>query len=121
MLGLLADAGVDLFDASSRRFNQPAFEGSDRTLAVWARHLTGKPSMTVGGIGMNNWLQDTLKRRNETQSTNNLPEVLSLFEQGMFDLVGVGRALLNDAGWTDRVRKSDLFRPYDPASLATLT
>jgi len=121
MLGLLADAGVDLFDASSRRFNQPAFEGSDRTLAGWARHLTGKASMTVGGIGMNNWLQDTLKRRNETQSTNNLPEVLSLFERGMFDLVGVGRALLNDAGWTDRVRKSDPFRPYDPASLATLT
>jgi 2,4-dienoyl-CoA reductase-like NADH-dependent reductase (Old Yellow Enzyme family) len=121
MLGLLADAGVDLFDASSRRFNRPAFEGSDRTLAGWARHLTGKPSMTVGGIGLNNWLQDTLKHRSETQSTNNLPEVLALFERGMFDLVGVGRALLNDAGWTDRLREGEHFRPYDPASLSSLT
>jgi 2,4-dienoyl-CoA reductase-like NADH-dependent reductase (Old Yellow Enzyme family) len=121
MLGLLADAGADLFDASSRRFNQPAFEGSDRTLAGWARHLTGKPSMTVGGIGLNNWLQDTLKHRGETQSTNNLREVLALLERGMFDLVGVGRALLNDAGWTERVRQGEPFRPYDPASLATLT
>jgi len=121
MLGLLADAGVDLFDASSRRFNRPAFEGSDRTLAGWARHLTGKPSMAVGGIGMNNWLQDTLKGRTATQSTNNLPEVLELFERGMFDLVGVGRALLNDAGWTGRVQRGESVLAYDAASLATLT
>ena len=45
-LGALAEAGVDLFDASTRRFGDPAFpelEGDDGevTLAGWARRLTG--------------------------------------------------------------------------------
>ena len=37
----LADAGVSLFHVSTRRYWQPAFEGSDRTLAGWTRHLSG--------------------------------------------------------------------------------
>src|SRR3546814_1507844 len=63
-----------LVDAGSRRFDMPAFEGSGMTLAGWARHLTGKPSMAVGGIGLNIWLQDTLKDRGETLAINNLDD-----------------------------------------------
>jgi hypothetical protein len=33
----LADAGVDAFHCSTRRFHQPEFEGSDLNLAGWAR------------------------------------------------------------------------------------
>src|SRR3546814_12059050 len=74
----------------------PAVEGSDMTLAGWARHLTGKPSMAVGGIGLNNWLQDTLKDRGETLAINNLDDVRRLFDRGMFDMIAVGRALISD-------------------------
>ena len=120
ILGALADAGVDLFDASSRRFDMPAFEGSDLNLAGWARKLTGKPSMVVGGIGLNNWVQDTFKGRGETQAVNNLDQVRRLFDRGMFDMIAVGRALLSDPAWVERARAGEPFVPYDPACLQHL-
>ncbi len=120
VLGALADAGVDLFDASIRRFTLPAFEGSDLTLPGWARKLTGKPSMTVGGIGLNNWLQDTFKGRGETLAINNLDEVRRLFDAGMFDMVAVGRALISDPEWVAKARVGAPFLPYDATSLGRL-
>jgi len=120
ILGALSDAGVDLFDASSRRFDMPAFAGSEITLAGWARKLTDKPSMAVGGIGLNNWLQDTLKGRGETLALNNLDAVRRLYDQGMFDMIAVGRALISDAGWVQKARAGGNFVPYDPAALSQL-
>ena len=46
--GALAEAGVDIFDVSTRVFSRPAFAGSDMGLAGWIRKLTGLPTMTVG-------------------------------------------------------------------------
>jgi 2,4-dienoyl-CoA reductase-like NADH-dependent reductase (Old Yellow Enzyme family) len=120
MLGVLADAGVDLFDASSRRFNMPAFEGSELTLAGWARKLTGKPSMAVGGVGLNNWLQDTFNNRGETQAINNLDEVRRLFDAGMFDMIAVGRALISDPAWVEKARAGAPFLPFDKTCLTRL-
>ena len=120
VLGALADAGVDLFDASSRRFDMAAFAGSALNLAGWARKLTGKPSMVVGGIGLNNWLQDTFKGRGETLAVNNLDEVRRLFDDGMFDMIAVGRALISDPAWVEKARAGEPFVPYDVTSLARL-
>lgn len=119
-LGALADAGVDMFDSSSRRFNVPIFEGSELTQAGWARKLTGKPSMTVGGIGLNNWLQDTFKGRGETLAVNNLDEVRQLYDRGMFDMVAVGRALISDPEWVQKARSGAPFTPYDATCLGRL-
>ncbi|CAN5220063.1 NADH:flavin oxidoreductase [soil metagenome] len=121
ILGALADAGVDLFDASSRRFDMIAFDGSDLNLAGWARKLTGKPSMAVGGIGLNNWLQDTFKGRGETLAINNLDEVRRLYDRGMFDMIAVGRALISDPEWALKARSGEAFIPYDVTSLGRLT
>ncbi|PHP17339.1 12-oxophytodienoate reductase, partial [Sphingobium sp. IP1] len=44
MLAPLVEAGVDIFDASTRIFTAPAFEGADMGLAGWVRKLTGKPT-----------------------------------------------------------------------------
>ncbi len=41
-LAPLTDAGVDIFDCSTRRFWEPEFEGSRLNLAGWTRKLTGK-------------------------------------------------------------------------------
>lgn len=51
-LSPLARAGVDLFHCSTRRFDQPEFEGSTLNLAGWAKRITGKPTLTVGSIGL---------------------------------------------------------------------
>lgn len=121
MLEPIADAGADMFHASSRRFNMPGFPDTpDVTLSGWAKRLTGKPSMTVGGIGLNNWLQDTLKRRGDTLAVNNLPEVRELFDKGMFDMFSVGRALISDPEWVMKARAGDEFAPYDRRALRTL-
>ena len=120
MLGALADAGVDIFDASTRRFALPAFEGSDLTLSGWARKLTGKPTMTVGGIGLNNWLHDTFKNRGETLAINNLDEVRALLDRGMFDLIAVGRALVSDPAWARKARTGEPFLPFDREALNRL-
>jgi len=48
----LADAGVDVFDCSLRRFWPPAFEGSDLNLADWVKGVTGLPTLCCGGVGL---------------------------------------------------------------------
>ncbi|WP_455906392.1 oxidoreductase, partial [Metapseudomonas otitidis] len=48
----LSEAGVDIFHCSTRRFWEPEFEGSDLNLAGWTRKLTGKPTITVGSVGL---------------------------------------------------------------------
>ena len=52
-LAPLVDAGVDVFHCSTRRFWEPEFEGSDLNLAGWTKKLTGKPTITVGSVGLN--------------------------------------------------------------------
>jgi 2,4-dienoyl-CoA reductase-like NADH-dependent reductase (Old Yellow Enzyme family) len=55
----LVDAGVDLFYGSTRIYSRPAFEGSQLTLAGWARKVSGKPTMAVGGVGLSKDLQSS--------------------------------------------------------------
>jgi 2,4-dienoyl-CoA reductase-like NADH-dependent reductase (Old Yellow Enzyme family) len=120
ILGALADAGVDIFDASIRGFDTPAFEGSDLNLAGWAKKLTGKLSSTVGGVGLSNRLEEMFAG-GETTALDNLDRLVERFQRGEFDIVLVGRAMLGDAAWTERVRTGAPFVPFDRAVLARLT
>ncbi len=118
LLAPIADAGVDVFDASTRLFNAPAFDGSDLGLAGWAKKLTGKPSMTVGGIGFSKDLQSSFVE--DTQAVNNLAAVADRFDKGEFDLVAIGRALLMDPQWVRKARSGEPFRPFSLAAYSTL-
>ena len=121
LLGPLADAGVDLFDASQRYFDTPLFEGSDLNLAGWAKKLTGRLSMTVGGVGLGK-AQGQARHIDDSQATvDNLAKVVARFARGEFDLVGVGRSILNDPCWFAKARRGDPFAPFDRASLERLT
>ncbi|NLG46196.1 NADH:flavin oxidoreductase [Gordonia sp. (in: high G+C Gram-positive bacteria)] len=91
ILRALAEAGVDVFDASGRRFDQPAFEGSPLTLAGWAKELTGAMSMAVGSVGLTTSLRD--RGRAEPDSLDN---VHALLGSGEIDLIAVGRLHLAD-------------------------
>ena len=118
ILGPVAEAGVDIFDASTRHFDAPAFDGSDMGLAGWTRKLTGKPVMTVGGIGFDKDLASSFVE--PTLALNNLDEVAHRFDAGEFDLVAVGRAVLMDAGWIGKVRRGEPFAPFDMAAYGSL-
>jgi 2,4-dienoyl-CoA reductase-like NADH-dependent reductase (Old Yellow Enzyme family) len=119
ILGPLADAGVDLFDASVRYFDTPAFAGSDLSLAGWAKKLTGKLSGAVGGIGFDKGMYDTFDNK-ATGGVNNLPRVLRRFEAGEFDIVSVGRAILNDPNWVQKAKRGEPFAPFDFETLKRL-
>ncbi|MFB5268293.1 NADH:flavin oxidoreductase [Paenibacillus enshidis] len=90
----LVAAGVDIFHASTRRFWEPEFEGSDLNLAGWTKKLTGKPVITVGSVG----LED-----DGTEKTQ-VAGLVERLEHEEFDLVAVGRALLADPAWANKIR-----------------
>lgn len=119
ILGPLSDAGVDIFDASTRNFQPPEFEGSNLNLAGWAKKLTGKPSIMVGGTGVQRGKYDSALKPPTT--VNNLDKVMERFERGEFDLLAVGRSLLNDANWIRKARSGEPFLPFDPQSMRVLT
>ena len=121
LLQPLAEAGIDLFDGSQRFFDTPIFETSPLNLAGWARKLTGKPSMTVGGIGLDKSSGPAKHIDASQRSTNNLPRVIERFERGEFDLVGVGRSILNDPTWFVKAKAGLPFEPFDPRNLERLT
>lgn len=118
MLMPLVEAGVDIFDASTRRFEVPAFEGSEMGLAGWARQITGKPTMCVGGIGFDRDLQTSFAM--PTEATDNLDVVAKHFAEDEFDLVAVGRAILMDAGWIGKVRTGEKFKAFDLSAYGSL-
>jgi len=116
--GELAEAGVDIFDASTRVFSKPAFAGSDMGLAGWIRKLTGLPTMAVGGIGFDKELAASFTE--PTAAVDNLAEVVRRFEAGEFDLVAIGRALLMDAEWVVKAREGEPFNPFDISAYSRL-
>ena len=113
----LADAGIDIFHCSQRRFWEPAFSGSDLNLAGWAKKVSGLPTITVGSVGLNGeFIAGVNGEKSEPQS---LDELLRRFDRGDFDLVAVGRAVLADPEWVMKIRDGafDALRPFDPEVL----
>ena len=124
-LAPLVEAGVDIFHCSSRRFWEAEFEGSDLNLAGWVGKLTGKPTMTVGSVGLNASFIDEEKRDMVNRSgkdTDNLTNLVDRMGRDEFDLVAVGRALLQDPEWVVKVRdgRLDELEDYSKASLMKL-
>ena len=98
----LSEAGVDIFHASTRRFDDPEFEGSDLNLAGWTKKLTGKPSITVGSVGLD--LDFLRSYGGKVAHQAGLDALIRRLENEEFDLVAVGRALLAEPAWAEKVR-----------------
>lgn len=119
----LVEAGVDVFHCSTRRFWEPEFEGSDLNLAGWARKLTGKPAITVGSVGLNSdFLPEDGTANFNAGEPASLDNLLERMARDEFDLVAVGRALIANPDWADKVaagRFSEL-AAYDKDMLTQL-
>lgn len=120
LLGPIADAGADVLDASTRRFWQPAFEGSPLNLAGWAKKLTGLPTIAVGSVGLNNTASDTFQAR-EGAREDNVLRMLERLGSGEFDLIGIGRSLIGDAAYVRKLRTGEALTPFVRAQLEALT
>ncbi|WP_340378002.1 NADH:flavin oxidoreductase [Streptomyces sp. SS7] len=117
----LAAAGVDAFHASTRRYWTPEFEGSDLNLAGWTKKLTGKTTITVGSVGLDG---DFIRGfAGEGAPLKGIEDLLDSLERDEFDLVAVGRALLQDPEWAAKVLagRTDELKAYDAAALSTLS
>ena len=98
LLKLMIEAGVDIFHPSTRRFWEPAFKGDQLTLAGWTRRITGMPTIIVGNIG--------LKTEEFSGSgPESLESLERLLNAGEFDLAAVGRPLITEPEWGNKVRE----------------
>lgn len=118
----LAAAGVDVFHSSTRRHWLPEFPREDPTLSLagWAKRLTGKAVITVGSVGVNTEfrgagptaegamvIRESLEER--------LGYLVEQFGSNEYDVVALGRALIADPRWVEKMRTGDLAQilPFD--------
>lgn len=121
----LVDAGVDIFHCSTRRFWEPEFEGSPLNLAGWTKKLSGKPTITVGSVGLNVSFVDEGQNGMSAQSgidTQKIDELHERLNAGEFDIVAVGRALLQNPDWVIKAEagRYDELENYSQQSLTQL-
>lgn len=120
----LVEAGVDILHCSQRRFWEPEFpevDGEDGlNLAGWAKKLTGAATISVGSVGLSGeFLKAFTGESSEAVPSDRL---VARMERDEFDLIAVGRALLSDAEWVDKIRRGadDELKGFNPADLKAL-
>jgi 2,4-dienoyl-CoA reductase-like NADH-dependent reductase (Old Yellow Enzyme family) len=118
----LAAAGVDLFHCSTRRYWEPAFEGSDLGLAGWVRRLSGRPTIAVGSVTLGNDFKSSGGKTAAAVSPEQVDGLERRIGVGEFDLVAIGRALLANPDWVRLVAAGDAarLRPFSRAHLDVL-
>lgn len=117
LLTPLVEAGVDVLHPSTRRHYVPAFADldADLSLAGWTKKVTGVPVIAVGSVGLATQFRS--EKRGEVISPAPIDRLVEQFDAGEFDVVAIGRALLADPTWVNRLRHGELdgFGGYDAA------
>lgn len=116
----LSAAGVDIFHCSQRRFWEPEFEGSTLNLAGWTKQITGKPTISVGSVGLDQEFLSSF--RGQGAGVVNIDNLIERMEADEFDLIAIGRALLANPDWVQRVQAGhfDQLRAFDKSVLENL-
>lgn len=104
-LAPLAEAGVDIFHCSQRRFWEPEFENSDLNFAGWVKKVTGQPTITVGSIGSS--VDVVAGFSGETSTSTSIDDLVKMLDRGDFDLVAIGRPLIANPDWVSKIRKEE--------------
>jgi len=117
LLTPLVEAGVDVLHPSTRRHYVAAFpdHDADLSLAGWTKKVTGVPVIAVGSVGLETQFRS--EKRGEVIQPAPVDRLVEQFEAGEFDVVAIGRALLADPTWVNRLRRGELdgFGGYDAA------
>jgi 2,4-dienoyl-CoA reductase-like NADH-dependent reductase (Old Yellow Enzyme family) len=123
-LAPLVEAGVDIIHCSQRRFWDPEFPEIDGpeglNFAGWAKKLTGAATISVGSVGLSGDLFGLFS--GESSQPTGLEALIQRMEREEFDLIAVGRALLGDPQWIEKIRSGDRagLRDFSPAALGEL-
>lgn len=122
LLAPITAAGVDIYHCSQRRYRDAEFEGSDLNFAGWVKRLTGRPVITVGSVGLGGALS-TRDIGERVDVDDDLAPVAAGVARGDYDLVAVGRAILADPAWPEKVRSGRFgeLRRFDRDALETLS
>ena len=119
----LVDAGVDILHCSQRRFWEPEFPEIDGreglNFAGWAKKITGAVTISVGSVGLSSdFFGSFTGVRAETAS---LDRLINRMARAEFDLIAVGRALIVDPDWAEKVRagRLDALTPFETQALAS--
>lgn len=119
LLAPLADAGVDAFHASTRRYWLPEFDGSDLNLAGWTKKLSGKPVISVGSVGLDKEFMGPEGMAFQPGTTG-IEKLLDRMENDEFDMIAVGRSLIADPDWPSRITKGEATNPFSAELLGSL-
>jgi 2,4-dienoyl-CoA reductase-like NADH-dependent reductase (Old Yellow Enzyme family) len=120
----LADAGVDVFHCSQRRFWEPEFPEIDGeeglNFAGWVKKITGKPTISVGSVGLSG--EFIASFGGEGSQVTSLDKLVARMERDEFDLIAVGRALISDPAWAAKVKRgaADELQGFEAKDLAEL-
>ncbi|MER5552004.1 NADH:flavin oxidoreductase [Streptomyces sp. NPDC002793] len=116
----LAEAGVDVFHASTRRYWLPEFDDADLNLAGWVKKISGKPTLTVGSVGLDGDFFGAFQGNNS--SVTGIDQLLDRLERDEFDMVAVGRALIADPEWAAKTLRGSTedITPFAAEMLKTL-
>jgi 2,4-dienoyl-CoA reductase-like NADH-dependent reductase (Old Yellow Enzyme family) len=120
----MVEAGVDVLHCSQRRFWEPEFPDIDGehglNFAGWAKKLTGAATISVGSVGLADDFMGAFS--GEGSTTAKLDDLVERMERDEFDLIAVGRALIADPAWPEKVRtgNSSALKGFDASALAEL-
>lgn len=123
-LAPLVEAGANVLHCSQRRFWTPEFPEIDGeqglNFAGWAKKLTGATTISVGSVGLEGDFIGTFTA--DGSDTASIDGVVERMERGEFDMIAVGRALITDPDWAEKVRagRFDDLKPFKREALATL-
>jgi 2,4-dienoyl-CoA reductase-like NADH-dependent reductase (Old Yellow Enzyme family) len=119
----LVEAGADVLHCSQRRFWEPEFPEIDGeyglNFAGWAKKLTGAMTITVGSVGLSGDFIGAFSGTGSRPET--LTNLMRRLERGEFDLVAVGRALLSDPYWVNKLQHGEPLKGFDPADMSKLS
>ena len=121
LVNVIIGAGIAL-DPNDDAQVLTAIQAIQTTASTWAK-LTGKPTMTVGSVGLEraNFADDAESSMSDSGLAS-LDPLIDRLEAGEFDLVGVGRMLITNPEWANQVRegRDHEIRPYSNTHLMAL-
>jgi len=119
----LVRAGADILHCSQRRFQDPEFPEIDgekgKNFAGWAKAVTGAATISVGSVGL---AGDFLSGSGRTAGNAGIDQLVERMDREEFDLIAVGRALIGDPRWVDKIHRGEtgLLKGFDAADVSQL-